>query len=271
MNLNYIDINKNLWNKKTDIHYDSDFYDVESFIKGKDSLNPIELDLLGDIKGKTVLHLQCHFGQDTIALARHGARPTGVDFSENALQKAQKLNAQIGTNATFVQSDIYTLTEVLDEKFDVIFTSYGVIGWLPDMEKWANIIAHFLKPNGQFILVEFHPIVWMFSDDFQQIEFNYMESGPIVEEIQGTYTDRNAPMKEKSICWNHGLSTVINALIKAGLKMTDFQEYNYSPYDCFENTIKIDERKYKIKGLEDKIPMVYSVKAEKKKCLKRTH
>jgi ubiquinone/menaquinone biosynthesis C-methylase UbiE len=158
---------------------------------------------------------------------------------------------------------LYKLPEILDEKFDIVFTSYGVIGWLPDMKQWAKIINHFLKPGGEFIMVEFHPIVWMFSYDFKTIEFDYMDSAPIIEELAGTYTDRNAPIQEKSVCWNHGLSTVIDALIKAGLSLTDFKEYNYSPYNCFENTIKIDERKYKIEGLEDKIPMVYSLKAVK--------
>jgi ubiquinone/menaquinone biosynthesis C-methylase UbiE len=261
--MDYIDINKRLWNKKTEIHYDSDFYDVDSFIKGKDSLNPIEIGLLGEIKGKRILHLQCHFGQDTISLARHGALPTGIDFSDNAIEKAIKLNELINTNAKFIKSDIYNLPEILDEKFDIVFTSYGVIGWLPDMNKWAKTINHFLKPGGEFIMVEFHPVVWMFSYDFKQIEFNYMDLAPIIEELEGTYTDREAQIKEKSVCWNHGLSTVLDSLIKAGLILTDFKEYNYSPYNCFNNTIKTADGNYKIKGLEDKIPMVYSVKAKK--------
>jgi 2-polyprenyl-3-methyl-5-hydroxy-6-metoxy-1,4-benzoquinol methylase len=261
--MNYIDINKKLWNQKTEVHYNSDFYDVESFIQGKDSLNPIELDLLGQIKGKKILHLQCHFGLDTISLARHGAIVTGVDFSENAIGKARQLNETLGTNARFIQSDVYKLTEAIHEKFDMVFTSYGVVGWLPDMKKWAKIITQFLKPGGEFILVEFHPIVWMFSYDFKQIEFKYMDSAPITEELEGTYTDRKAQIKEKSVCWNHGLSTVLDSLIKAGLRITDFKEYDYSPYDCFENTVKTDDGQYKIKGLEDKIPMIYSVKAVK--------
>jgi ubiquinone/menaquinone biosynthesis C-methylase UbiE len=261
--MNYIDINKKLWNRKTEIHYDSDFYDVESFIKGKDSLNPIEIGLLGEINGKSILHLQCHFGQDTISLSRHGALPTGIDFAENAIDKAKKLNDALGTNAKFLKSDIYNLPDVLDEKFDIVFTSYGVIGWLPDLNKWADIITHFLKPGGEFIMVEFHPVIWVFSYDFKQIEFNYMDSAPIIEELEGTYTDRNAKIKEKSVSWNHGLSNVLDSLIKSGLVIADFKEYNYSPYNCFNNTVKTEDGNFKIKGLEDKIPMVYSVKAKK--------
>lgn len=263
MELNYIDINKKLWNKNTEIHYASDFYDVDAFIKGKDSLNSIEIELLGEIKGKKILHLQCHFGQDTISLARHGALATGVDFSEKAIEKALILNEQLGTSAKFIQSDIYKLPEILDEKFDIVFTSYGAIGWLPDMKEWAKIINHFLKPKGKFVMVEFHPVVGMFSADFKKLEFNYMDSNPIIEEVEGTYADQNADIKGESVWWNHGLSTIMNSIIKTGLIITDFQEYNYSPYDCFKNTVKVGDRKFKIKGLEDIIPMTYSLKAER--------
>ncbi|WP_203532496.1 class I SAM-dependent methyltransferase [Draconibacterium halophilum] len=156
--MDYININKKLWDNKTDIHYKSDFYDVNAFIKGKDSLNPIELELLGNIEGKKILHLQCHFGQDTISLARHGAQATGVDFSEKAIEKARQLNEQLGTDARFIQSDVYKLSEVLNEKFDIVYTSYGVIGWLPDMKKWATMIEHFLKPGGNWCSWSFIPL-----------------------------------------------------------------------------------------------------------------
>ena len=261
--MDYININKRLWNEKTDIHYRSDFYDVNAFINGKDSLNPIETELLENIEGKKILHLQCHFGQDTISLARHGASATGVDFSEKAIEKARQLNEQLGTNARFIQSDVYKLPEILDEKFDIVYTSYGVISWLPDMKKWAKVIEHFLKPGGQLVFVEFHPIVWMFSYDFKRVEFDYMESEAIVEELEGTYTDSDVQIKGKSVCWNHGLSTVIDSLIKSGLTLTDFKEYNYSPYDCLENLVEVEEGKYKIEGLENKFPLVYSIKAVK--------
>ena len=261
--MNYIDINRNFWNKRTEIHYSSDFYDVDSFLKGNDSLNQIEIQLLGNIKGKKVLHLQCHFGLDTISLSRRGALVTGVDFSENAIQKAIQLNNTLRTNVTFLQSDIYKLPEILDEKFDIVFTSYGVVGWLPDIKEWARIVNLFLKPKGEFVLVEFHPVVWMFSYDFKRIEFNYMDSKPIIEELEGTYTNPDAPIKEKSISWNHGMGTVIDSIVKSGLRVADFYEYNYSPYNCFMNTIEMSDGKYQIKGLEDKIPMVYSLKAKK--------
>ena len=261
--MDYLGINKKLWNNRADLHYGSEFYDVDSFIKGKDSLNPIEVDLLGDITGKKILHLQCHFGQDTISLARRGALATGIDFSEKALEKAVQLNEAAGTDARFIRSDIYRLKDYLDEKFDIVFTSYGVVGWLPDLKKWAGIVHHFLKPGGKFVMVEFHPVVWMFSDDFKRIEYNYRDSGPIVEEVEGSYADPESRIKDDSVTWTHGLSDVIDPLVKTGLRITDFREYNYSPYDCFNNTVKLAEGKYQIRGLEDKLPMIYSLVAEK--------
>lgn len=261
--MDYLEINKKLWNNKTDVHYASDFYDVESFLKGKDTLNPIENALLGDIKGKKVLHLQCHFGLDTISLSRRGAQVTGVDFSDKAIARAKQLATKAGTDTRFIQCDVFSLKELLSESFDIVFTSYGTVGWLPDMNKWADTVSHFLRPNGTFVMAEFHPVVWIFSYDFERIEYNYMDTKPIIEEIEGTYTSRDAALKDASISWNHGLATVIDALIKAGLQLQDFKEYDYSPYNCFNNTVKNSEGKYQIKGLERKIPMVYSIKAVK--------
>ncbi len=262
--MDYIEINKILWDNKTEIHYKSDFYDVDSFLRGSDSLNSVEIELLGDIAGKKILHLQCHFGLDTISLSRHGGIATGVDFSENAITRAQHLSTILGADTSFIQSDIYQIGDLLKDKFDIVFTSYGVVGWLPDMRKWADIIYRFLKPGGKFVMVEFHPVVWMFSYDFKNIEFNYMDTAPIIEELEGTYTDRDSDIKDKSVTWNHGLGYVLDSIIKSGLTLTDFKEFNYSPYDCFENTVKIGDKKFQIRGLENKIPMIYSVKAIKK-------
>ena len=263
--MDYLNINKKLWNEKTKIHFQSKFYDVRSFIEGKDSLNPIELPLLGDINGKKVLHLQCHFGMDTISLARRGGIVTGIDFSEESNRKAKELNATIGTDARFIQSDVYGLHEKLDEQFDIVYTSYGTVTWLPDMNKWAGTVSQFLKPGGRFVMVEFHPVVWMFSDDFQRIAYNYADTQPIIEELKGTYTDRKANIKCKSVSWNHGLAAVVNALIEKGLTITGFKEYDYSPYNCFENTVEVEKGKYQIKRLEKKIPMLYSITALKRK------
>lgn len=259
----YISLNKNAWNQKTIHHIKSDFYDVKGFLKGKNVLTPIDLNLLGNITNKKLLHLQCHFGQDSLCLARMGANVTGVDFSDVAIEKAKELNFTLNLNAQFICCDLYELPAILNEKFDIIFTSYGVIGWLPDMAKWANIIAHFLKPGGKLVFVEFHPVVWMFDNDFTRISYNYFKDDPIRETQEGTYADREAPIKTEYVSWNHSLSEVITALLESGLSINEFQEYDYSPYNCFNHTIEVVPGKYRIQHLSNHIPLVYSVIAKK--------
>ncbi len=261
---NYIEINRKSWNNKTDTHLKSEFYDLDGFLKGKTSLNDIELSLLGDIQGKTVLHLQCHFGQDTISLSRLGAEVTGVDLSDKAIDNAKQIAKDSKSNVNFICCDIYDLPNHLEKQFDIVFTSYGTIGWLPDLEKWAKIISNYLKPNGQFVFVEFHPVVWMFDDNFENIGYNYFNSGAIVETESGTYADKTADITQEFVMWNHGLSEVINNLIKNGLEINSLDEFDYSPYNCFNKTIEIGPKKYRIEHLENKIPMVYSIVATNK-------
>lgn len=261
--LNYIEINKESWNKRTAVHFESKFYDNPSFIKGKSPLNSIELDLLGDVKGLSILHLQCHFGQDSIALNRLGAKVTGIDLSDEAIKKAKELNSLCNAEVDFICCDIYDLPQHLDKKFDIVFTSYGTIAWLPAIDKWAKIISHFLKPKGKFVFAEFHPVVWMFDDNFDKLQYRYFNSEAIIENQTGTYTDGKA-IQVKSVAWNHGLAEVVNSLIKNGLQIDSLEEFDYSPYDCFEGTIQIAPRKFRIKHLENKIPMVYAILASKK-------
>ncbi len=261
---NYIEINKQSWNNRVDAHLQSGFYDVDGFLKGNTSLNPIELELLGDISNKNILHLQCHFGQDTISLARMGANVTGVDLSNKAIESAIELAEKTKTNAQFICCDVYDLSNHLTEQFDIVFTSYGTIGWLPDLDKWASIVSRYLKPNGKLVFVEFHPVVWMFDNDFKHIQYNYFKAEPIIETESGTYADKSANIEQTSVSWNHSLSEVINSLIKNNLEITSFNELDYSPYNCFNNTIEFEPKKYRIANLENKIPMVYSIVAEKK-------
>lgn len=262
--LNYIEINRQSWNRRTEVHLTSDFYNLEEFLTGKNSLNDIEIKMLGDISGKSILHLQCHFGQDSISLARLGAHVTGVDLSDKAIASAKNIAKQTKTKASFICCDVYDLTQHLNKQFDIVYTSYGTIGWLPDLDKWAKIIANFLKPNGKFIFVEFHPVVWMFDDNFQNISYRYFNSGAIRETLEGTYADRDADIVQEYISWNHGLSEVINNLIKNGLFIDTLDEYDYSPYNCFNNTIEFEPNKFRIAHLENKIPMVYAISATKK-------
>ena len=261
---NYIEINRQSWNNKTDVHLKSEFYDLDNFLKGDASLNTIELNLLGDISGKKVLHLQCHFGQDTISLNRLGADVVGVDLSDRAIHSAERIAKETNSTARFICCDLYDLPNYLDEKFDIVFTSYGTIGWLPDLNKWASLVSKYLKPNGQFIFVEFHPVVWMFDDNFEKIQYNYFNSGAIVETESGTYADKSAEIVQEYVMWNHSLGEVMNSLITHGLEICSFDEYDYSPYNCFNKTIEVESKKFRIAHLDNRIPMVYSVEAKKK-------
>lgn len=261
---NYLEKNRKSWNKNTEIHLDSNFYDLEGFMNGKNSLNDIELNLLGDIQGKTILHLQCHFGQDTISLNRLGADVTGVDFSDTAIESATQIAKEVNSNANFICCNIYDLPKYLNKKFDIVFTSYGTIGWLPDLDQWARIISNFLKPNGQFVFVEFHPVIWMFDDNFEKIAYRYFNSGAIIETENGTYADKKADVSQSYVMWNHGLSEVLNSLINNGLEINSLEEFDYSPYNCFNKTIEFEPNKFRIKHLSNQIPMVYSIMATKK-------
>lgn len=264
----YKTINKKTWNDKVDIHMASSFYNMEAFLQGKTTLNDIELTLLGDISGKKILHLQCHFGQDSLSLARMGAQVTGVDLSDKAIERARELAEKLNLEATFVCCDLYEAPNVIEEKFDIVFTSYGTIGWLPDLDQWAAVVAHFLKPNGQFVMADFHPVVWMYDNDFKTVFYNYFNVAPIVEAETGTYADREAPIANQTITWNHPISEILNALIDSGLDIKRFNEYDYSPYNCFNQTEEFDPEgsggKYRIQAFGNKIPMVYSILAIKK-------
>ena len=263
---NYININRESWNRRLDSHLKSEFYDLESFLEGKNSLNEIELNLLGDIKGKSVLHLQCHFGQDSISLSRLGAKVTGVDLSDKSIEKAKELAIQTNSDAQFICCDLYDLPNHLEQQFDFVFSSYGTIGWLPDLDKWAKVICQFLKPTGKFVFAEFHPVVWMFDDEFDKIGYNYFNVKALIENQSGTYADKSANINTTYVMWNHGIGEVLNSLICNGLILNSFDEFDYSPYNCFNKTIEVAPNKYQIEHLDNKIPMVYTIVATKKEA-----
>ncbi|MEJ8801628.1 class I SAM-dependent methyltransferase [Pontibacter sp. H249] len=261
----YFEANRSLWNQKTPVHLSSDFYNMPAFLAGQSSLNRIELSELGGVAGKSMLHLQCHFGQDSLSWARLGAKVTGIDISDEAIEQAKALNAQLNLDATFVRSNLYNLKENLQGQFDVVFTSYGTIGWLPDLEKWAAIIDHFLKPGGTFYIAEFHPVLWMFDDNFGKIIYPYHNTHePIITETEGTYADKNAPIKHIEYGWNHGLGEVVTALTSRGIYLEFLHEFPYSPYNCFANMVQGEDGFWRIRGYENMLPMVYSIKARKK-------
>jgi len=259
-------VNGNLeaWNRRLEYHLASDFYGMDAFLNGKNSIPEIDLALLGEMGGLNVLHLQCHFGQDSLSLARMGARVSGVDFSQPAIDKARQLAEQLGLEAQFHCCDVRdTLQRIARNSFDLVYTSYGTIGWLPELESWAQVIAGALKPGGRLVFVEFHPVLWMFDNELSGIRYAYHNDGPIIEEESGTYADPEAPISTTTTTWNHSLSEVIGVLLRAGLELKQLEELNFSPYRIFPDMIENHPGRYQIKAYQHRLPMVYALTAQK--------
>lgn len=229
-----IDANRQAWNSRVAPHLASALYDLDTFRAGRCSLNPLELEAVGDVAGKSLLHLQCHFGQDTLSWARRGARVTGVDFSEEALKAARSLARELDLEARFLQANVLELE--LDERFDIVFTSYGVLGWLPDLERWADVVAGALKPGGRLCVVEFHPVLFMFDFESGRLSYQYFHQG-YTETHVGTYAADDGVARTEHF-WSHSLADIIDPLTRRGLVLTRFQEVDYSPYGCFPNMIE---------------------------------
>ncbi|WP_028887706.1 class I SAM-dependent methyltransferase [Tenacibaculum ovolyticum] len=262
-NEQYFVINKETWNKKVAVHAKSDMYDLDVFKKGKSSLNKYELDALGDVSGKSLLHLQCHFGQDTLSLSRMGAKCTGIDLSDEGIKLAKALNKELSLDAKFICCNVYDTNKYVLETFDIVYTSYGVIGWLPDLKPWAKVITASLKTGGTFFMAEFHPIVWMFDyqDNKTVMRYKYNQKEVIYEEYSGTYADINDEMLTKEYGWNHGLGDVVTALVSEGLQIEFLREYDECPYNVLPD---LEEEENGMFATKDKLyPLIYTLKATK--------
>lgn len=259
MKKEYFETNKALWNQKTPAHLTSKMYDMEAFLAGKNSIDSIVMDKMEDVKGKSILHLQCHFGQDSLSLARLGAKVTGVDFSGEAIKTAHQLNEQLGLDATFVECNVYDTEQHVEGKFDIVFASYGFLPWLPDFTEWARIAHSYLKTNGRMYLTEFHPTMNMFDWENPKAAYNYFHSEtPFEEIVQGTYADKDADISSKEYFWNYSIHEVMQPLLKLGMQLIDFEEYDYSPYDLFNDTKGEKEGKYRM-PIDVQFPYVWSM------------
>lgn len=260
----YTETNRHLWNGWTTLHLASALYDLDGFRAGQSSLQDFEREELGDVAGKSLLHLQCHFGQDTLSLARLGAQVTGVDLSDRAIAEARKLSEELQLPATFIQSDVYALPDVLDETFDIVFTSYGVLSWLPDLDRWAQIIARYLRPGGIFYIVEFHPILGMFDDTGTCCVYPYFpQEEPLRFEARGSYADTTAAFTHDAYEWPHSLGEIVTALLTAGLQLEYLHEFPYSPYNCFPFLEERAPGRYVLRGHLHPVPHVFSIRARR--------
>ncbi len=267
----YKEANRLYWDGLVPIHFDSEFYDVAGFKAGTSTLKRVELEELGDVRGRSLLHLMCHFGLDTLSWARKGAAVTGVDFSARAIDSARALANECGIDAEFIESDVYDLPARLDDRFDIVFTSYGVLFWLPDVARWAEIVAKFLRPGGVFHMVEFHPAAGVFeqSDDTADLAVSrpyFTPDEPLRIEDDGTYADREAKLEHRvTYSWPHPLGEIVTALVDAGLRIDFLHEFPFTVEEFFPSCAAQPDGTFRLTKHDGSVPLLYSIKATKPK------
>jgi SAM-dependent methyltransferase len=270
----YLRSNRALWNEWADINARSEFYGLEEFRRGGTRLRPYELEEIGPVAGRSLLHLQCHFGMDTLSWAREGAVVTGADFSERSIEIARQLAEELGLEATFVHSGLYELPDVLEGEFDVVYTSRGVLGWLPDLAPWARVIHHFLKPGGVFYITEKHPIVDVFDDEVEEpvlrLRYPYWtRDEPLDFENLGSYADRDAPVTvPREYGWDHGLGEIVTAVAEAGLKIEFLHEFDFIEWPVPPLVEEAEDGKWRMPpgrfgDPDGELPLFFSLRATK--------
>ena len=263
----HLDANRAMWDAWARAHHaqPSRFYDVARFKAGENTLMPVELDELGDVSGKSLLHLQCHFGLDTLSWARRGATVTGVDFSPEAIRLAHDLAAELKLPAEFVCSNLYDLPQVLGERqFDVVFTSYGVLFWLPDLSAWAELIARYLKPGGTFYIVEFHPFKVVVGFDREtlapRLVDRYFRTEAWVESTAYSYA-ADLDTEYISYEWLHTLGETVTALCQAGLRIDFLHEFPYATYGIWGVEEQGPDGLWRLRGQDGVLPQMFSIRA----------
>lgn len=259
----YLQTNRRNWNQKASINFLSSYYDVTGFKQGKLALQSIERDGLGDVQGQDLLHLQCHFGLETLSLARLGARVVGVDFADKAVAYAESLAAELNIPGRFICSDIYDLPQALNDTFDIVFVSYGSLGWLPDLDRWADVIHHCLRPGGMLYVVDFHPILWMMEWGSTVVHAYEGEGQPIAIGSPEAYADPSVQVDGVDYWWNHGVGGILNSLIERQLRIEDFTEYPYCTYNAAHMLTQGDDGHWSLDGVGRKYPILFTLKAVK--------
>ena len=255
--------NRRGWAFRTQVHLISDAYDLASFRKGRIALRPLEQEELGDVRGRSLLHLQCHFGMDTLSWARLGAHVTGADFSEEAIAAARSLADELDVEARFVCANLYDLPDVLEGEFDIVVTTYGVLSWLPDLYGWARVVAHFLKPGGTFCIVEIHPN-WGFLDEVGgelRITDSMFRSEPWETETIETYTDGPLMPPHIEYGWPWTVGGMVTALATAGLHIERIRELPLDVRQRIPSMVKSDDGYWHLPG--DPMPLMVTCVATK--------
>ena len=256
----FIENNRSVWDEWTQKGFSPAFDKIERFKAGNEILQAFELDEVGDVTGKSFLHLQCHFGLDTLAWARRGATVTGVDFSEHSIGLARDLANELGfPDARFVRSDVFGLPDVLDGTFDIVYTSFGVLAWLPDLDRWAKVVARFLKPGGFFYIAEYHPFPLVFDDSSRTLEpvlvhpyFRTPEPISYREAEVGDFTVYG---------WPYTLGEVVSSLAGVGLRIEFLHEFPFSESPHVSYLVPAEDGTWRLPPDSGDLPLVFSVKA----------
>jgi SAM-dependent methyltransferase len=270
----YREINAAYWDERVAAHVASPDYGVARFAEDPSFLsNVVRFDLprLGDIAGQDAVHLQCHIGTDTVSLARLGARVTGLDLSGPALEEARRLAISANVDATFVQAEAYDALDVLDAgAFDLVYTGVGALCWLPDVRRWAGIVASLLRPGGRLHIREGHPVLWSLADvrpdGVLALELPYFEQPePILWDEGGTYVQTEVVFAQNLTHeWNHGLGEIITALLEHGMQLTMFEEHDSVPWEAFPGQMKdIGGGEWRLADRPERLPHTYTLQARK--------
>ncbi len=262
----WLQVNQENWDDRVRVHVESDFYDLPGFRAGKCTLRGFELDEVGDVAGKRLLHLQCHMGQDTLSWARRGAHVTGLDFSEAAVGTARELTKDIGfaDKAKFVAADVYDAPSALGgERFDIVYTGFGALVWLPDLTRWADIVAGLLDDGGMLYLAEFHPITELLGDDGIKVEHDYFHVHAETHDLPYTYTDGPPLTKTRTVRWQHPLGDVVTALARAGFRIEFLHEHATLLFQRFPAMERTETGEYGFPDGHPRLPLMYSMRATK--------
>ena len=259
--------NRAMWDEIAPVHLKV-YNEVALLREGNEVLDEIELREVGNVHGKSMLHLQCHIGTDTLAWARHGANVTGVDFSEESIACANQLSDELGVRGQFIHSNVYDLRDVLEGDYDIVYTSKGVLCWLKDLSEWGRIIAHYLKPGGIFYLMESHPTIMALEEKESgelAFAYPYFHKEAPTEWAPGDvdYADQDYITKNGSAEWEWAVSDIINALIEAGLQLEFVNEYEKLFFQLFPSMTSKDGRWFRLSELAGKLPLLMTLRARK--------
>jgi SAM-dependent methyltransferase len=255
-----------MWDERVPIHMESAFYDVPGFKAGRSTLQPFEVEELGPVVNRELVHLQCHIGLDTLSWARLGARVTGLDFSPAATGAANELAREMGYPADFVCADVYEAPAALNRTFDVVYTGIGALIWLQDIRRWAGVVSALLRPGGHLYLVECHPLTDVFASETLAVEHDYFHDPEgTVWDAPGTYADPNAATQaNRSIEFRHPIADVLSALLAEGLELELFHEHAHTAFARWPFLVKAPDGTYRMPEGSPKLPLLYSLRARKR-------